>query len=798
MADESLDTQRRLALIETRLEGMENRISGLEERLRVPVSPRREALERLSQPAPLQPAQPQPTPPPRVVVPRVPTPPAEPNEPPRPAEDIEFKLGANLLLRGGAVVVVIGICYLVALAVQRGVITPAVQFVGEIALCLAFIGIGWWKRAERVEFGHLMIGIGSAGLFASFAAGYAVKHLFDGSTAILAFTVLSLANLAFADLRSTRSFLALGMIGGLVAAVLPVRDHHPHVGTVIHFLILIPTLAVAVRRRWLDMTWLTTTGAALSLWALFDVRDSLPLCQGAVAASTLLCAFAIHMLSEDANPAVAKFQSLVPLSIGGLAIAVMDRGAPAVFTLAAVALALSLRPVAGRARWSIGSIAFLALIPPVALPTVPAATYWITSSIAVSVATWFLRSDAEADLASPRIAAVVVSTIATALSALAYVRPWDPIAYTLPTETALLCGLIASIAVTTIAAVRWAKEPQPIVLVAIFVASFPFGRLGVAYLAPTVYASLASEPLRLAHAVEWPLLLAAVLTAWLARAKSWREVDAMAWAILVAAGAVAAFTFWDGPRELIVAVPPALSIIAATTLVTRFSIGLRDAKQGVMTFAALYASVFVARLAYLVVGHWFCPDDASLAFRWSGVVVGALAIGASRLTRDRSFLGAGWIALTVSTIASLSVASGSASAIAVLVCALIASAWTVGWSIAASKESTALAVGGCILLWVQATLLGDAVLPHFAHVRSAPAMSISWTVFASALMVAGFRFSNRTLRLVSFAAFGATLIKVFAFDLTDLDPGVRVAVLLLLGIAMLFAGYRFLAKKQTD
>ncbi|MFM9815887.1 hypothetical protein ACKI16_46370, partial [Streptomyces scabiei] len=76
MADESLETQRRLALIETRLEGMENRIAALEERLRIPTfSPsKREALERLSQP----------TPPPRVRVvpesPRVPGPAVEPQE----------------------------------------------------------------------------------------------------------------------------------------------------------------------------------------------------------------------------------------------------------------------------------------------------------------------------------------------------------------------------------------------------------------------------------------------------------------------------------------------------------------------------------------------------------------------------------------------------------------------------------------------------------------------------------------------------------------------------------------------
>lgn len=768
---------------------MENRIAALEERLRIPTfSPsKREALERLSQP----------TPPPRVRVvpesPRVPGPAVEPQETAKTRDDIEFKLGANLLLRGGAVVVVIGICYLVALAVQRGVITPAVQFVGELVLCLGFIGFGWWKRAQKVEFGHLMIGVGSAGMFASFGAGYAVKHLYDGSTAILAFTALSLANLAFADLRSTRSFLALGMIGGLVAAMLPVRDHHPHVGTAIHFLILIPALAVAVRRRWLDMASLTTTGAAISLWVLFDARDSLSLCQGAVAASSLLCAFAIHMLTGDAKPEFAKFQSIVPLLLGGLATGRIDNGVGIELAVGGISLAMTILPVAGRTRWAIGSITYLALIPPVALAPISASAYWIASAIAVSVGTWALRS---ADVTQPRSAAVIVSSLATACAGLAYVHPWAPFDYTLATETGLLCGMIAAIAVTTVATIHWVKDPQPIVLIAIFVASFPFGRIGVVHLVPTAYVSIGSDSLRLAYALTWPLLIAAPLVAWLAKARSWREVDALAWTILVFVGAITIYTFADGPRQLVISLPPVLSILFATAIVARFSISGREVKGGMVAFAAFYGALFVGRLAYLLVEHWFVPNDSSLAFRWAAVVVAVCSIVGSKLTRDRNILSASWVAMILATVSGLSMESGSA--VAALACIVVATVCTVGLSISAAQDKTLTSIGGSILLWVQTTLLGGAILTHFAHVRATPAMSISWTIFASALMFAGFRFADRSLRLMSFTVFGATLIKVFAFDLTDLDPGVRVAVLLLLGLAMLFAGYRFLVKKPTN
>src|SRR5579862_5257350 len=72
-----------------------------------------------------------------------------PSEPPRDAatattgDELEYKIGRIGLLWAGAVVVVIGILYLVALAAAHTRWTPQLRFVGDLVLCSAFIAVGF-------------------------------------------------------------------------------------------------------------------------------------------------------------------------------------------------------------------------------------------------------------------------------------------------------------------------------------------------------------------------------------------------------------------------------------------------------------------------------------------------------------------------------------------------------------------------------------------------------------------------------------------------------------------------------
>ena len=157
-----------------------------------------------------------------------PTAPRPPSAPKPPSVDTEFKFGSQVLPRVGIVIVLLGILYLVAYAIQSGWITLQMQFVGELLLCGALIGVGLWKINEKEDFGQVLVGGGSCGLYLSFAGGHVYKHLYEGETLVVLFLALSLANLGFSWWRSSKTFWAIGFVGGLVGAALPM-DKHDHV-----------------------------------------------------------------------------------------------------------------------------------------------------------------------------------------------------------------------------------------------------------------------------------------------------------------------------------------------------------------------------------------------------------------------------------------------------------------------------------------------------------------------------------------------------------------------------------------
>ncbi len=76
-------------------------------------------------------------------------------------------------------------------------------------------------------------------------------------------------------------------------------------------------------------------------------------------------------------------------------------------------------------------------------------------------------------------------------------------------------------------------------------------------------------------------------------------------------------------------------------------------------------------------------------------------------------------------------------------------------------------------------------------------LSILWLIYATAMMVYGFWKNFRGLRLLAIMAFCITILKVFLFDLSELQGGYRVISLLVLGLILLAVsfGYQNRGKK---
>ncbi len=195
-----------------------------------------------------------------------PQPPRE-SKPQGPKLDTEYLIGAKILPKVGAGLVVLGLTFLVVLAYSRGWITPEMMFGLELLLCGAFVVTGIAKRDMKEEYGQILTGIGSCGFYLVFLGGSQYYKLYPGEVLVGIFLVLSLANLGFSLWRSSRAFLTIGLIGGLVtAAVLPnLRADHSGLNAWLHFLILIPAALIVARNRWAPMAVVLWAAATLAL-----------------------------------------------------------------------------------------------------------------------------------------------------------------------------------------------------------------------------------------------------------------------------------------------------------------------------------------------------------------------------------------------------------------------------------------------------------------------------------------------------------------------------------------------------
>jgi hypothetical protein len=183
----------------------------------------------------------------------------QPQTPFAPAKpDAEYQFGAQILPRIGAVVFLLGVLYLVALGISRGFITLRTQFIGEQILCAAFVVFGLIKRNEKEGYGQLLVGIGSCGFYLSFAGAHVFKHLISAETLVALFMALSFANLAFSWWRSSKSFLSIGLLGGLAGAMLPLdRPNLPLHGG-LELSIVVAAALIIARYGWIEF--------AVGLW----------------------------------------------------------------------------------------------------------------------------------------------------------------------------------------------------------------------------------------------------------------------------------------------------------------------------------------------------------------------------------------------------------------------------------------------------------------------------------------------------------------------------------------------------
>ena len=75
-------------------------------------------------------------------------------------------------------------------------------------------------------------------------------------------------------------------------------------------------------------------------------------------------------------------------------------------------------------------------------------------------------------------------------------------------------------------------------------------------------------------------------------------------------------------------------------------------------------------------------------------------------------------------------------------------------------------------------------------------ISIVWGISSFAIMWLGMSYRYKPLRIIALIVFGLTLVKLFAFDISNIAPAGKIVAFILLGILLLIISFMYQRLKK--
>jgi len=192
------------------------------------------------------------------------------------AASLEDLLGGRVLAWVGGAAVLLGIVFLLAIAVSNGWIGEGARTLLAGGFCTGLLALGVWlhERKSRVEAALAAVATGVAGLFVTVTVASQVYELLATPVAVGLALAVGAVGTALAVRWDSKLIGSLGLIGGLLAPVL--GDAHADVGSM-SILIVAGAAAVGVLlwRRW---EWLSVGVFAVTVpqWGAGRVAPPAP------------------------------------------------------------------------------------------------------------------------------------------------------------------------------------------------------------------------------------------------------------------------------------------------------------------------------------------------------------------------------------------------------------------------------------------------------------------------------------------------------------------------------------------
>src|SRR4051794_19164724 len=235
----------------------------------------------------------------------------------RETRDLEDLVGRRLLGWAGAGAIVVGLAFLVAIAVDRGLLGPSARVALAAAASGLLIGVGGWlyERHGRTQAALAAVGTGVCGGYLAIVGGTKLYDLIPTTAGLVAAAAIGVFTVPLALHWNSRTLVALAIGGGLLAPLMVGADPS---GLTIAFELTVLATAVALllwrRWEWLSVGCFALTAPQVMAWTATHPTPSATL----VALSAYCGLIAVAALGYELRVPAARLRaSTTGLLVGG-------------------------------------------------------------------------------------------------------------------------------------------------------------------------------------------------------------------------------------------------------------------------------------------------------------------------------------------------------------------------------------------------------------------------------------------------------------------------------------------------
>lgn len=141
----------------------------------------------------------------------------------------DWLLGGNTVLRVGAVLLFLGLAFLLRYATEGVEVPVEMRYVSVALSAMALLGLGWWLRVRRPAYGLVLQGTGIAVLYLTVFAAMRLHPLLDTGTGMALLVVITVCAAVLAVMQDALGLAAAAVLGGFAAPILASSGSGNHV-----------------------------------------------------------------------------------------------------------------------------------------------------------------------------------------------------------------------------------------------------------------------------------------------------------------------------------------------------------------------------------------------------------------------------------------------------------------------------------------------------------------------------------------------------------------------------------------